>query len=325
MHAFIRLLKTRKLQGPVSLCLLAFAFLFVSGVQVAWSDEPVGKVESLTGKASIQREGKTLHLAPGDPIYLRDVAKTAANSTLQFVFLDESRVKMAEDTVMEITEYLYSPQDKTRTSLLSMMSGRARFVVSGLQDYRDKRFRVQTQTAVVGTRDTDFIVGAKTDTGCPEGGLVEAFCVANAIVAYNKAFPDDQVILTANMVSQMCGPNVPTPPRFVSASERQKLLSGLENMPGVPGAMGGSSSGQQGGTAGGADVGVTTTSPTAAGMDTTNPTSTTTPPTTTSVSTTTSSTTTTSTTTTTSSSSTTSTTVPVSTSLPPPPPPPNRS
>ena len=305
MHAFIRLLKTRKLQGPVSLCLLAFAFLFVSGVQVAWSDEPVGKVESLTGKASIQREGKTLPLALGDPIYLRDVAKTAANSTLQFVFLDESRVKMAEDTVMEITEYLYSPQEKTRTSLLSMMSGRARFVVSGLQDYRDKRFRVQTQTAVVGTRDTDFIVGAKADKGCPDGGLVEAFCVANAIVAYNKAFPDDQVILTANMVSQICGANVPTPPRFVSASERQKLLSGLENMPGVPGATGASSSGQQG------------------VMDTTNPTSTTAPPATTSESTTTSSTTT--TTSTTTSTSSTSTSLPVSTSLPPPPPPPNRS
>ncbi|MHC1724878.1 MAG: FecR domain-containing protein [Syntrophobacteraceae bacterium] len=212
---------------------LFLAALFLFGATYAWSAEQVGRADSLTGKVSVERAGRQDSLKPGDPLFLKDRIRTGADSSAEIVLADESRVKLAANTTLEITEYLYNPTEKTRSGLLSMMSGKARFAVQDLQDFRDKRFRVQTQTAVVGSRDTDFIVasepGALKDAACREG-LVEAFCLENSIVAFSRDFPDKPVLLTANMLSQMCGRNLPTPPRFATAAERGRLVAGVDRI-----------------------------------------------------------------------------------------------
>ncbi|MEM5787766.1 MAG: FecR family protein, partial [Syntrophobacteraceae bacterium] len=131
---------------------------------VAWADasaaaaDSVGKVESLSGSVFIERGGQRTAAKAGDPVYLKDKLQTSADSSAEIVFLDESRMKMSANTVLEITEYLFNPSEKSRNGLVSLMSGKARFAVQELQDFKDKRFRVHSQTAVVGSRDTDFIV-----------------------------------------------------------------------------------------------------------------------------------------------------------------------
>ncbi len=202
----------------------------------SWSaSDAVGKADVLNGSVFVDREGRTTAAKPGEPVFLRDKWQTKGESSVEIVFLDESRVKMTSNTVMEITEYLYSPSEKTRQGLLSMMSGKARFVVQDLQDYKDKRFRVQTQTAVVGTRDTDFVVRvrpeAPKDTVCKEQ-LVEALCLENVVQTGSREYPDKPVIMTANMFTQVCGRNLPTPVRFATPAERSEMIGGVESMSG---------------------------------------------------------------------------------------------
>jgi len=115
----------------------------------------------------------------------------------------------------------------------SVLVGKARFLVQDLQGYKEKRFRVQTQTAIVGTRDTDFVVGVVPEP--PAGGIcrepfVEAYCVENAIMMASRNQPDKPVILTSNMISQACGFEVPTPPRFATPAERARMTKGLEKI-----------------------------------------------------------------------------------------------
>jgi hypothetical protein len=140
-------------------------------------------------------------------------------------------VKLAENTSLEITEYLYVPAEKTREGLFSLISGKARFAVRDLEDFGDDRFRVQTETTVVESRGTDLIVEhqveATKDSVC-KGGLVQALCVENAIVVFNLDFADKPVQLTSNMISQICGRNLPTPPRFATVGERTSIVTGLE-------------------------------------------------------------------------------------------------
>ena len=230
MYAGIRVLDGNRVVRTVSVLL---AVLFVVGAACAWAADPVGRADNLTGKVSVEREGRQDALRPGDPLYLKDRIRTGADSSAEIVLADESRVKLAANTTLEITEYLYNPNEQTRQGLLSMMSGKARFAVQDLQDFRDKRFRVQTQTAVVGSRDTDFVVSSQPDVlkdaACRDG-LVEAFCLENSIVAFSREFPDKPVLLTANMLSQVCGRNMPTPPRFATAAERGRLVAGVESI-----------------------------------------------------------------------------------------------
>ena len=201
----------------------------------AWAAEPVGNVESIVGTVQVEREGRTLPAKAGDPVYLLDKWQTRAQSSAEIVFVDNSRVKLAAATVLEITEYVYNPREQKRESLFSMLVGKARFLVQDLQGYKEKRFRVQTQTAIVGTRDTDFVVGVVPEP--PVGGVcrepfVEAYCVENAIIMASRNRPDKPVILTSNMISQACGSELPTPPRFATAAERARMIRGVEKIGG---------------------------------------------------------------------------------------------
>jgi hypothetical protein len=190
------------------------------------ADEAVGKVDALTGGVTFERAGQTQPASVGADVYLRDKWRTTADGSVEILFLDNSRVKLAGGTVLEITEYLYNPGEKKREGLLSMVSGKARFVVADLQDFKQKRFRVQTQTSVVGTRDTDFSVWVVSEL------LTKALCIENAIMLFNRNTPDKPILLTANMVSEVYGSNLPAIPRFATAAERKEFMKGLEEVSG---------------------------------------------------------------------------------------------
>jgi hypothetical protein len=212
---------------------LACVVLAASAPVSAATSEPVGKVDALSGTVTVERDGRSLQAKAGDSVFLLDKWRTRAESGVEILFLDNSRVKMAPDTTLEITEYLYNPSQKSRETLLSMASGKARFLVQDLQDFKEKRFRVRTQTAVVGTRDTDYIVSVKPeaqkDELCKEA-LTEALCIENAILMSNGELPDNRVILTANMLSRICGTDRPATPRFATAEERSRLMRGVEKI-----------------------------------------------------------------------------------------------
>jgi hypothetical protein len=231
MHAYFHLLNGRS--NWKALILLLFLVTSLTPAVSRAASEPVGKVESMAGTAFIQREGRAGPANVGDPVHMLDKIETQADGTLEILFLDNSRVKMASGTVLEITEYLFNPAQKTRQGMLSMISGKARFLVQDLQDFKEKRFRVRTQTSVVGTRDTDFIVRVKAegeqDDECREA-LSEAFCVENAIQMFTHNAPDQPVVLTVNMISRVCGVGLPSAPRFATSAERRRLLKGVEEI-----------------------------------------------------------------------------------------------
>ena len=321
MHVHVQFLRMGGIWA-VLLCLVAC----LAAQPVLGAGEPVGKAEQVSGTVQVVRGGKTEIVKTGAPVVLQDRWQTKENSSVEIVFADGSRVKMAANTVLEITEYLYKPAEKTRQGLLSMVSGKAGFVVQDLQDFKEKRFRVQTQTAVVGTRDTRFGVWVVDEL------LTRAICTENVIVMWNRGMVGAPVLLTANMVSEIYGQKPPTPPRFATPSERLEFLKGLESLSGEAAATttkGKSGSGTGTGTGTGTTSGTTTTVPSGvtagagnvAVTTTTMPTTTTVASTTSSTSTSTTSTST-STTTTTTTTSTTTTTRPT---LPKPPGPPGAS
>jgi hypothetical protein len=210
----------------------AAAIAFLIAAPQVWADaNPAGRIEILRGTVNFERAGKLEALKAGDHVFIKDRIITGPESVAEIVFADRSRMKIAADTDLEITEYLYNPAEKIRQGLISLISGKARFAVEDLQEFNDKRFRVQTRTAMVGSRDTDFIVAydpeLPRDEVCREG-LAAALCLENSIIVTGLEFPDKPALLTANMISQVCGPNVPTPPRFATPAELARILAGFD-------------------------------------------------------------------------------------------------
>ena len=231
MSAHIRLLAGRSPRK--SIFALAAALLLLAAPLLRAAPEPAGKADILTGTVTVERAGRQDVLKPGDPLFLKDRIQTGAGSSAEIVFVDLSRMKLAANTSLEITEYLYNPSEKTRQGLISMSFGKARFAVQDLQDFRETRFRVQTRTAVVGSRDTDFIVSFNPEAPGGEGsgkGLLTALCLEHSIIVLSHEFPDKPVLLTANMISQIYALGLPTPPRFATPAELSELLSEVEQL-----------------------------------------------------------------------------------------------
>ena len=159
MHAFM---KKKYDSRNCFLFLLIFLACFCLLPSSALSaNEAVGKVVTLAGVVHLEREGKTWQVQVGEEIHLRDLLKTEQDSRAEILFVDESRVRVAPSSDLEITEYLYEPEQKKRKSTLSLWSGKARFIVNKLADFVQKDFEVQTPSGTAGVRGTDFIVEVK--------------------------------------------------------------------------------------------------------------------------------------------------------------------
>ena len=115
----------------------------------------------MDGVVHLEREGKAWQVQVGEDVQLHDLFKTEQDSRAEILFVDDSRVRIAPGTNLEITEYLYKPEQKKRKSTLSLWSGKARFIVNELVDFVQKDFEVQTPSGTAGVRGTDFIVEVK--------------------------------------------------------------------------------------------------------------------------------------------------------------------
>ncbi len=146
-----------------SIFFLVAAISLLAAHELWAAPEPAGRAEILTGTVTVERDGKPEALKAGDPVFVKDRIITGPESSAEIAFVDLSRMKLAANTDLEITGYLYDPGEKTRQGLISLTFGKARFAVRDFQEFRDKRFRVKTGTAFVGSRDTDFIVAYDRD------------------------------------------------------------------------------------------------------------------------------------------------------------------
>ncbi|MBW1981236.1 MAG: FecR domain-containing protein [Deltaproteobacteria bacterium] len=138
--------------------LIFLAWCFLAPVPALVAADVVGEVTSFSGSVYVERQGKIWQAQKGEALQLLDQLKTGKDGKVEILFIDRSRVRMAPGSTLEITEYLYQPENKKRQTLLSLWSGKARFIVNKVFGFKTKGFVVQTPSGTAGVRGTDFIV-----------------------------------------------------------------------------------------------------------------------------------------------------------------------
>ncbi len=216
-------IRPKELHSParVLVCLLVL-WVGLGAKLVLAAPEPVGKVESLQGTVSVEREGASGPAAAADPVFLYDKWQTQDESGVELGFADQSRIQMGPKAFLEITQYVYQPEEKSRDSLISLMAGKARVVVQDLQDYKQQRFRVQTQTAVVGTRGTEFIVWVVS----PE--VTRVLGIDREIDFCNRGDLVNCVVVAPTMMSEVRTTQPPTPPVVAPPEVVKEMTRGVE-------------------------------------------------------------------------------------------------
>ena len=123
--------------------------LFISGVSFA---NPIGEVRESSGVNSIVRDKEQIQT---ESIELYDQAQTAKGRML-IEFLDKAELQLKEHSLVLIDEIYYDPDPSLSKMSLRMSMGTARFASGKLGLVNNANIKIETPTATIAVRGTDF-------------------------------------------------------------------------------------------------------------------------------------------------------------------------
>jgi len=228
----------KRISGAVVVILL---FLLSAPVP-SWpvNGEPVGSITAIEGEVWLAHRGdKASYPAMlGDSIYLYDHVQTEIASRVQILFEDESLLNLAENTYIQITEHVYSPEQNRRSSLFRLVMGKVRAIV-GRYFGGGSTYKVSTPTAIIGVRGTHFIIDA---TLTDETAVVCLDTDRDLTVRNVKDEVPGEVILKSGLMTKVLEGQPPTAPSPAPDDMMMRLLMDtrvmLPTLQSGPGALG---------------------------------------------------------------------------------------
>ena len=122
---------------------------------VAFADD-IGGIEEHKGSGGITRQGESIITELGLGVQQMDHVQTV-DGRLLMKFLDDSVVRLTEHTEVTLTEYYYDPNKKADSRMaMNFVSGTARFSTGRLGLVPKENIKIETPTASIGIRGTDF-------------------------------------------------------------------------------------------------------------------------------------------------------------------------
>jgi len=131
---------------------LLAALLFV--VTAAHAD--IGSITEFQGSATIKRGKDTITAQKGTVIHQNDKIETK-NGKLKIVFKDDTNVSVTEHSSLVIDDFVYDPKSGKGSLGLKAAGGTVRYV-SGAIAKDPKQVKINTPTAAIAVRGTDFVM-----------------------------------------------------------------------------------------------------------------------------------------------------------------------
>lgn len=138
---------------------LLFMGLFLTGS--VWAQ--IGSVTELSGAASIKRGKETITVSKGTEIQQNDRIETK-NGKLKIIFKDDTTVSVTEHSSLIIDDFVYDPKSGNGKLGLKAASGTVRYV-SGAIAKDPKNVKINTPTAAIAVRGTDFVMSVNETGG----------------------------------------------------------------------------------------------------------------------------------------------------------------
>jgi len=136
----------RKIQLTIVSLFLSIGFVYA---------DPIGDIVESTGVGKIVRQNEDINVSGNMPIVLYDRAETAMGSML-IEFIDSAELALKEHTEVYIDEIYYDPNPNLSKMSMRMVMGTARFASGSKGLINKANIDIQTPTATIGIRGTDF-------------------------------------------------------------------------------------------------------------------------------------------------------------------------
>lgn len=152
-------MNTYRLIGSVAgmIAMSASSLTFASG-----REENIGFYTAVVGQVSVTHPTEThaLQVKLHDHVLFKDVIQTYHESRTRAFFQDDSMLTVGENSRVEINEYVYEPDQNIRRTIVKLMEGQVRALVSKVFKANGSKFEVHTPSAVAAARGTYFTVWA---------------------------------------------------------------------------------------------------------------------------------------------------------------------
>ncbi len=145
------------------------------------ASKPIGKVVTAAGSVTIEHAGavviqanvagQALQTKIGDLVYLGDVVQTGTDGRVGINFSDGTSFHLSSNARMALTEFVYDPNGKSNSSLLSLTKGTFTFVAGNIAKTGD--MKVDTPVATMGIRGTTPRIEISDDGTVKFATLVE--------------------------------------------------------------------------------------------------------------------------------------------------------
>ncbi|MCJ0763903.1 FecR family protein [Variovorax terrae] len=236
----------------------------------AWAAS-AGRVLAVAGDANIERAGAKVAVGVGTLVESGDTLLVGDRSALQVRFSDESIVALRANSQFRIQDYQYDRKAESDKSVLSLIKGGLRTITGLIGKANRKAFALNTPTATIGIRGTNFTVvtcdndctnadgsqapngtfGGVTDGridvsnqgGETEFGQQEYFFVADQNTAPTQLLAPPSVLSERGLLARGRG-NTNAPPSGASGTSGTSGASGMASASGTTSAGGESGSGQ---------------------------------------------------------------------------------
>ena len=218
--------------------------LDIKDYSVPTSFKKVGVIHALGGMVVvIHRDTREAYFGKeGDYVHENDSLNTLTDSQCRIKFFNDDIVTMAANTEFGVERFQDQRKEGKKSSLFSLVKGKAMFYAMRLFRYKETQFRVKTPTAIMGVRGTKFgahvywldeekrsdsgirvadssnkpdIYLAQADSGPIGKSYTDAFCVDGFLDV------DGKPVGPGEMFMGRTGVVVPTPPEIIKAIEQE--------------------------------------------------------------------------------------------------------
>lgn len=131
-------------------------FVFYGSITSYAAVSTIGNITESSGSNGVKRDGGIEILGSQDlDILFKDTLETA-QGRMKVMFLDETNLSLTEHSEVTIDEYIFDPNPTKSKLAMSFVQGTARFATGRLGLVPKENIVINTPTATIGVRGTDF-------------------------------------------------------------------------------------------------------------------------------------------------------------------------
>ena len=142
---------------------MATVWAGAAGMATAQGTAVAGMVKRVQGRVDLLRAGQTLAVAPGSVVQVGDRLVTGPDGGVGVTLGDDTRLTAGPGSTLVITDYRFDTTTQEGSLLATLWRGTLHVVTGLIAKQQPQNVNVQTRSAMMGVRGTEFIVDTRGD------------------------------------------------------------------------------------------------------------------------------------------------------------------